>query len=245
MVKDIIDVSVFQTITDYEAAAKEVDGVIIRCGITFWGSFVPSEDESFRKHFNGFKATGIPIGVYYYGVARNAEEATIEAEKCIDILKGLKFELPVFYDVEEPNRQGDVSKEDLTEVIDTFCQKLEEAGYFVGFYTTVNWALNKIDYPTLAKRYASWIAWVSGDPAIKLEPDPAAWQFTWKASIPGIVGDVDRNYFYKDYASIIPAAGLNGYSKKEEPEEPSLNVISVSELTKKLKELGIDTIKLD
>ena len=245
MVKDIIDVSVFQTITDYEAAAKEVDGVIIRCGITFWGSFVPSEDESFRKHFNGFKATGIPIGVYYYGVARNAEEATIEAEKWIDILKGLKFELPVFYDVEEPNRQGDVSKEDLTEVIDTFCQKLEEAGYFVGFYTTVNWALNKIDYPTLAKRYSSWIAWIGGDPAVKLEPDPAAWQYTWKASIPGIIGDVDRDYFYKDYASIIPAAGLNGYSKNEEPASPSSNVISVSELTKKLKELGIDMIKLD
>lgn len=245
MVKDIIDVSTFNTITDYAAAAKEVDGVLIRCGVTFWGNFVPSEDKSFRKHFNGFKATGIPIGVYYYGVARNADEAKIEAEKCIDILKGLKFELPVYYDVEDPNRQAGISKEELTEVIDTFCSTLEDAGYFSGFYTMVSWAQTKLDYPTLAKRYASWIAWVSGDPATKLEPDPAAWQFTWKAFIPGITGDVDRNYFYKDYASIIPAAGLNGYSKKEEPEEPSSNVILVSELTKKLKELGIDTIKLD
>jgi GH25 family lysozyme M1 (1,4-beta-N-acetylmuramidase) len=41
------------------------------------------------------------------------------------------------------------------------------------------------------------------------------WQYSWKGKIDGIIGDVDLNYCYKDYPSIIKKAGLNGYQKQE------------------------------
>lgn len=229
-VKKIIDVSTFNTISDYKQAAKNVDGVIIRCGVTLWGNFVPIEDKNFRKHFEGFKEAGLPIGVYYYGVANTVEKAKLEAKQCIDILNGLQFELPVYYDVEETNTQGDLSKKELTEIVDTFCSTLEEAGYFVGFYTMANWAENKLDYSYLAKKYSAWIAWLGTDPATRFKPAPAAWQHSWTASIPGIKGDCDQSKFYTDYASIIPAAGLNGYGKK--------TTITIEEL----KRMGITSI---
>ena len=40
------------------------------------------------------------------------------------------------------------------------------------------------------------------------------WQYSSKGSLPGINGNCDMNYAYKDYPSIIKKAGLNGYTKK-------------------------------
>ena len=50
----ILDVSYSQQLIDYAAAAKEVDGVIIRCGRTLWGSFQPGADSCWEKHYKGF-----------------------------------------------------------------------------------------------------------------------------------------------------------------------------------------------
>lgn len=39
------------------------------------------------------------------------------------------------------------------------------------------------------------------------------WQYSWKGSVSGIVGEVDLDYAYQDYPAIIKAAGLNGFAK--------------------------------
>ena len=39
------------------------------------------------------------------------------------------------------------------------------------------------------------------------------WQYSWTGSLPGISGDVDLDYAYIDYPSIIKNAGLNGFAK--------------------------------
>lgn len=39
------------------------------------------------------------------------------------------------------------------------------------------------------------------------------WQYSWKGSVSGIVGEVDLDYAYQDYPAIIKNAGLNGFSK--------------------------------
>ena len=38
------------------------------------------------------------------------------------------------------------------------------------------------------------------------------WQYTSKGSVPGITGNVDLNVAYKNYPTIIKAAGLNGFT---------------------------------
>ena len=39
------------------------------------------------------------------------------------------------------------------------------------------------------------------------------WQYSWTGCIPGISGDVDLDYAYKDYPTMIQNAGLNGFTK--------------------------------
>lgn len=208
MQKNIIDVSVFQGDIDYDKVAQQVDGVIIRCGITFWGSFVPSADSKWEKNYAGFKAAGVPVGAYYYGVAKTVEQAEKEAEKCIEILKGKQLELPVYYDVEEVNTQGSLSKKDLTNIVIAFCNKMEKAGYYVGVYASQDWFLNKLDYATLFKKYTIWIAkWSLAKPSLNCD----MWQYSNVGKIDGITGDVDLNECYKDFETIIKNAYLNGF----------------------------------
>lgn len=240
--KKIIDVSYSQPNIDYVATAKEIDGVIIRCGRTLWGRFVPGADGKWEKHYNGFKSAGVPIGAYYYGVAKNPAQAKQEAEQCIKLLEGKKLAYPIYYDVEEQNTQGSLTKEQLTEVVETFCKALEDAGYFAGFYTMLSWAQSKLDYASLAKQFTSWIAWTSGDPSAKLTPAPAGWQYSWKGSYDGISGDVDQNYFYQDFPTIIKSAGLNGYGESSPEPEPNNPAIHWDELRALLEAKGIETI---
>lgn len=62
MPKNIIDVSTFQGDIDFEKVAKQVDGVIIRCGLTYWGNFVPSADKAWEANYKGFTDAGVPVG---------------------------------------------------------------------------------------------------------------------------------------------------------------------------------------
>lgn len=249
MQNNVIDVSNYQGDIDFEAVAKQVDGAIIRCGITYWGSFVPSADDRWEKNYAGFKAAGVPVGAYYLGVAKTVEQAKQEAAKCLELLKGKQLEYPIYYDVECAETQGNLTKEQLTEIVDTFCSIVEAEGYFVGFYTMLSWAQTKLNYPALAKKYTSWIAWTSGDPSTKLTPAPAGWQYSWKGSYDGISGDVDQNYFYQDFPTIIKSAGLNGYgeSSSEPPAQddaPANKTIKWDDLRGILESAGIETIEL-
>nr|DAD68815.1 MAG TPA: endolysin [Myoviridae sp. ctHP32] len=245
MAKNIIDVSTFQGDIDFEKVAKQVDGVIIRCGITYWGNFVPSADKSWEANYKGFTDAGVPVGAYYYGVAKNAEQAKQEAAKCLELLKGKQLEYPIYYDVECAETQGNLTKEQLTEIVDTFCSIVEAEGYFVGIYTTLSWAQAKLDYPALAKKYTSWIAWIDGDPSTKLTPAPAAWQYSWTGRIDGIQTDVDQDYFYQDFPSIIKGVGLNGYGNTDKPApEPEETTITLAELNELLRSRGITQITL-
>ena len=141
--------------------------------------------------------------------------------------------------------QGSLTKEQLTEIVKTFCETVEGAGYYVGFYTMLSWAQNKLDYPELAQRFTSWIAWLDGDPSAKLTPAPDAWQYTWTGKFDGIDVDVDRDYFYKDFPSIIKGAGLNGYGDMDKPTpEPEKNTITLAELSELLRSQGITQIDL-
>lgn len=247
MVKNLIDVSGWQGEIDHAKAALETDGAIVRCGVTYWGRFVPSADAYWEKNYAGFKAAGVPVGAYYLGVAKNAEQARKEAEKCLELLKGKQLEYPIYYDVECQETQADLTKEQLTEVVETFCKTLEDVGYFAGFYTMLSWAQTKLDYPALARKHTSWIAWTEGDPSTRLTPAPAAWQHSWTGKIDGVNTDVDLDYFYQDFPSIIKGAGLNGYGNADKPVStptPEKTTVTLEELGKLLRSQGITQIAL-
>lgn len=211
---EIIDVSEYQSTIDYaKVKAAGIGGAILRCGYTGWGSSHSlNADKCFEQHYAGFKAAGVPVGAYYYSTADTVEFAKKEAAYVQSLLKDRQFELPVYYDVENNERQGKLSKALLTEIADAFCTAMESAGYFVGVYANTSWFTSKLDHAALAEKYTIWLADYRGSNANKtLKRD--IWQYTSKGSINGISGNVDMNECYRDFPAIIKGAGLNGCGK--------------------------------
>lgn len=212
MALKILDVSKYQPTIDYKKTAAAVDGVILRIGLTYWGAQNMGKDECFEKHYAGFKSAGCPVGVYYYSCADTIEMASKEAEYVLSLMKGKQFELPVYYDVENNQRQGKLSKAALTAIVDKFCSTVEKAGYFVGFYASTSWLQSKMDTAALSKKYTLWKA----DYRLLHDRKIACGmhQYTSTDKVEGISGPVDLSRCYTDFPSIIKKAGLNGFSKK-------------------------------
>ena len=219
----VLDISKYQPTVDYAKVAKAVDGVILRIGLTYWGKQNMGEDECFEKHYAGFKAVGCPIGVYYYSCADTVAMAEKEADFCLSLLKGKQFEFPIYYDVENNERQGKLSKAQLTQIVDTFCSKVEKAGYFVGYYSYTAWLQSKFDTAYLSKKYTLWKADYRTFYDKKIACDMH--QYTSSGKVNGINGRVDLNHCYRYFPTIIKNAGLNGF-KKEQP-KPVIQTFTV------------------
>ena len=212
---NVIDVSVYQPDIDYAAVkAAGIDGAVLRCGFTGWGSSHSlNKDTKFEAHYAGFTGAGIPVGAYYYSTADSVDFAKKEAGFVQSLLKGKKLALPVYYDIENNERQAVLSMSLLTQIAEAFCESMEEAGYFVGVYANTNWFTNKLNHAALSEKYTVWLADYRGANANKtLQRD--MWQYTSTGKVNGINGNVDLNECYRDFPSIIKAAGLNGYAKE-------------------------------
>ena len=224
----ILDISKYQPNVDYEKVAKQIDGVILRIGITYWGKQEMGIDPYFEKHYKGFKDVGCPVGVYYYSCADSIAMAEKEADFCLSLLKDKQFELPIYYDVENNERQGKLSKELLTKITDTFCSIVEKQGYFVGYYSYTAWLQSKFDVPYLSSKYSLWKAdyRIFYDKKIKCDMH----QYTSSGTIDGIpyikgvqTGKVDLNNCFVDYEKIIKEKGLNGFGATPTPPTSNLS----------------------
>ena len=221
----ILDVSKYQPNIDYAQVAKQVDGVILRCGVTGWGTANQcSTDDCFEKHYAGFKAVGLPVGAYYYSAADTIAKAQEEAEYCKKILAVKQFELPIYYDVECRERMNKLSKEQLTAQVIAWCDKMEQAGYFVGVYSYTSFINEKLDIASLAHRYTIWLADYRQNYDRTIPRDMH--QYTSTAQIAGIAGGVDMsNLFRTNLMETIQEAGLNGFAKKPTPNVQMYQVV--------------------
>lgn len=218
----IIDVSSWQENIDYAKVKNTgVKGVILRCGRTGYGTAKSKqEDSTFKKHYEGFKKVGLPVGAYYYSCAVSEAEAREEANLVLSILKGKQFEYPIYFDTEDnhdikgagcsPVSQYSIGKTKLTQVAKAFLETVEKAGYYVGIYASTSWLNNQLDMSQL-KNYDVWVAHYNVSKP-SYAGDYGMWQYTSSGKVSGISGDVDCNRVYKDYPAIIKKAGLNGYS---------------------------------
>ena len=221
----ILDVSKYQPNIDYAQVAKEVDGVILRCGVTGWGTANQcSTDDYFEKHYAGFKAVGLPVGAYYYSAADTIAKAQEEAEYCKKILAGKQFELPIYYDVECRERMNKLSKDQLTAQVIAWCDKMEQAGYFVGVYSYTSFINEKLNITALAQRYTIWLADYRQNYDRTIPRDMH--QYTSTAQIAGIAGGVDMsNLFRTNLMETIQETGLNGFAQKPTPNVQMYKVV--------------------
>lgn len=211
----VLDVSSYQSNIDYaKVKASGIGGVILRCGRTYWGEIRVAGDDTFEKHYKGFKAVGMPVGVYYYSAANTTAKAREEANFVLNVLKGKQLELPVYFDVENNERQKPLSKQELTDVTKAFCEVIEKAGYYIGIYASSSWLKDELDMNQL-NNYDVWVAHY-GVSKPSYTGSYGMWQYTSSGSVAGISGDVDLSYCYKDYPTIIKNAKLNGYNVEQE-----------------------------
>ena len=116
------------------------------------------------------------------------------------MIKDYPISYPVVFDAEDANTLGTLSPSEVSAVINAFCRKIEAAGYHPMVYANEHWIKNKIDMSAL--NYDMWVARYG---VMYTYDSPAMWQATNTGSINGINGNVDINFLYKDFSSVIPA----------------------------------------
>lgn len=215
MVKKYIDISKYQGNVDFSKVKGNVDGVIIRAG---YGQ--GNHDVQFERNISECNRLGIPCGVYWFSYAYSEEMARKEAEYCLKAIKPYRVELPVCFDFEYDSVAKSkviINKTLATKLVHAFCGTIEAAGYYAMNYTNKDYLSRYFDESTL--KYDLWLAAWSTKPDLKYPPrkDVGIWQYSSKGSVPGINGNVDMDWAYKDYPAIIKAAGLNNLDKANEP----------------------------
>ena len=232
-----IDVSYAQGVIDWEKvkASGLVDFAILRAG---YGRETTQVDTQFERNYAACKRLGIPVGVYWYSYATTAAEAEQEAKVCLQTIRGKQFEYPVAFDIEEARclPQADA-------ISTTFCTALENAGYYTAIYTFKS-ALESNFSAAVKNRYDIFLSHI-GVQQTDYAGSYGLWQYSWTGCIPGISGDVDLDYAYKDYPTMIQNAGLNGFTKatqtipEPDAEDSALQQIlrHVASIDKKLQNL--------
>ena len=200
-----IDVSYAQGVIDWEKvkASGLVDFAILRAG---YGKETSQIDDQFSRNYTACKQLGIPVGVYWYSYATTVDEAEQEAKVCLQTIQGKQFEYPVAFDIEEARC---LSQADALST--TFCTALENAGYYTAIYTFKS-ALESNFSAAVKNRYDIFLSHI-GVQQTDYAGSYGLWQYSWTGCIPGISGDVDLDYAYKDYPTMIQNAGLNGFTK--------------------------------
>lgn len=214
-----IDVSYWQGTIDWEKVkAAGIEFAMIRAG---YGN--NNIDKQFVRNISECNRLGIPCGVYWFSYALNVEQARREAQHCLAAIKPYRVEYPVCFDFEYDSiryakeKGVTIGKALATAFVEAFCSEIEKAGYYAMNYANKDYLRNMFDMAKLSK-YDLWYAFWSSSCDRK---DIGIWQYTDKGKVPGINGNVDMNYAFKDYPAIIRKAGLNGLGNKPMASKPT------------------------
>lgn len=202
-----IDVSYAQGDIDWKKVADSgVEFAIIRAGRGRAGSTnTMKEDDYFRQNIKGAQENGIDVGVYFYSYATSVSEAKEEARFLLSIIDGYKIQYPVILDMEEEFQSG-IGTKKLTKMIEAFFEVLMEENYFPMFYSYKSWLENNLDM-TILDKYAIWLAQVGDE--VTYDGGYYIWQYSFKGKVDGISTDVDLDYSYRDFPTILKKYGLN------------------------------------
>lgn len=189
-----IDVSHWKGDIDWQQAAED-DVTFAMLGTRYSGQV----DPKFRKNAEEASAAGIQLGAYIYSYATDVAMAEAEADFILDLIKDYPISYPVAFDIEDAS-QSSLTPQQVSEIINAFCSKIEAAGYHPMLYANDYWLANKIDLSQID--YDVWVARYEVKHAFE---NPAMWQATSSGSVNGVNGGVDINFQYKDFSGdIVP-----------------------------------------
>lgn len=217
-----IDVSAWQGDINWKKVKDDgVEAVILKAGGSDDGFYT---DSKFEENYKGATSVGLKVGAYYFIGSKCVSKIDGEADasRFLNILKGKKFNMPIYIDVESTSPED---KDRVTNAVSAFCTYLERAGWFVGIYgSEVSTFRDRLNDAKL-QSFAHWVAcYGSEKPAIPY----VGWQYSSTGKVDGINGNVDMDEF-DDLSDAIISHGLNGYANKIEPSVvlPSQKVIEI------------------
>ena len=201
-----------------QLAAEGVDFAIIRCGYGDNESIDGNQDDTrFLTNYRAAKAAGVKVGVYIYSYAINANGAQKDAQsaesEALHVLRILKdagispsdLDYPIYWDVEDPTQVELGKAGALVGMANTFCEKIQQAGYDAGIYSSKSWwdtYLNSHELDGYYKWVAQWDGQSDGltySGCSDFRGSKAVWQFSargYSTACSGHGHRVDLNYSY-------------------------------------------------
>jgi GH25 family lysozyme M1 (1,4-beta-N-acetylmuramidase) len=229
-----IDVSHWNGSVDFNKVKQAgYSFVIINAG---YGRYANQKDERFEENYKKANAAGLGVGAYWYSYALKDAEALEEAKLFAQVIKGKQFEYPVAFDIEDRS-QSALNQAQCSSITKTFCEYMQKQGYYISIYSYTSFLKNKIS-KQLRTDYDVWVA--NFDVAKPDYSDPyGIWQYTSKGVVPGVNGNCDCNYSYKDYPAIMKAKGLTGFKKVT----PTTKTLDTKGMKQGDKNLGVYELK--
>lgn len=180
--------------------SEGIDFVILRVAARGYQNGNITMDDKFEEYIAGAKAAGLEVGLSFYSQAITAEEAVEEANTLIGMIGENQIKYPIVFDMElvsnDSSRIEQLSKMNLTDIADTFCRTIKEAGYTPMIYGDKYWLLRKLDLTKLSD-YDIWLSQEEEKPDYPYQF--AMWEYTKNAEIKGVQGDASLSISFIDY----------------------------------------------
>jgi lysozyme len=208
--KLILDISHWESVTDWEKVATQVDGIYLKATQRHnW------TDPTFSPYRFGAKSVGLPWGAYHFWEESTA--GVVQAKYMLKVLNGDYGQLPPCLDYEpkyigqNPPRVGALSS------IQSFLLYVEqETGMRPLFYTNWDHIKSLSPIPQWLLEYDLWIASYSAkEPVITPWKEWTLWQFTDAGCIEGINDAVDMNKAKDDFVGHVTQPELTLEEKVE------------------------------
>lgn len=191
MAKFVIDISQHQGVINWTAAKPNIDGAILRCG--FGDNIASQDDMQWSRNLSECERLGIPRGVYLYSYASSDAQAQSELQHILRLIKGHKFQLPIYLDCEEGYTAGYAQR-----ACQIICEGVKAAGFTPGVYANTSW------WNTYLKGVSSYTRWVAQyNNVCTYQGQYDIWQYSSDGQVPGVPGRVDVNHCYKEFGQLI------------------------------------------
>jgi len=207
-----IDISCFQTVTDWQAVKNSgIEFVMVRDG---FGNDISQMDSKFESHVQGALSVGLHIGIYHFSYATSVADAIKEAKVCKQIITKYsgKIDYPIAFDFEGDSYKNFIkvngrapTKQEITDITNAFCDEMKKGNWYPVNYTNCDYIRNKLNLSQI--KCDLWLAYYQNGTAYNCKMQ----QYASDGKVNGITGNVDMDYSYIDYSWIVKNAHLNGY----------------------------------
>ena len=174
---------------NWKRVSGEIDFAMVRLG------YRDLKDSYFDTNMREAAGVGIDTGVCFYGDALTPEEAREEAAYVLDQIKYYRVSYPIAYDLQnEYIAEQKLTKKKITEILNTFCEEIEAAGYSCVICGDYEWLSRNVDLHHLDPGI-----WYSRYGMVSAFPGRTIWRCTDQASVSGIKGNVCLEFSFHDY----------------------------------------------